>query len=831
MAGVSLGSPWVESARDASLLALAGTLACACGALRRAHSGPLLLLACALLGATLDLSARLAALPAGVLARWIVVERERAPDAASRVTIVSARGRIEGLPVPPTARSRAFGGEPRGSFLLRLDPEEAAAESATRGRVRVLYEGAALDLRAGDRVRVLGRIETPRAPRLPGESDARLRALDTDVAASLVTRSACIDRLGRPAPIAPTAIVGALRARALARLAERLDGDVLGLALALVLGIPDGIPTELRERHAHAGALPHLAISGLHVALVSLPVGWCLGRALGRRRGAAGLAIVLCAYAAFTGGNPPAQRGALAAAAIAVAAPARRRAEGPVALAMAAALEVILAAPRVRSASFQLSYAAVLGMVLARPAMPSRAKLGGSPWRRVVRGVAAPSRIALVALLSTAGLAAEHFGELAPMSLLTSVPLAALIPAMLAAGSGALLPGPVGDASAAGFRLLASVELALVHWADAAPATPLRLGPIPSTAIGLAGAGLLAAIARAPRLGAALAIGSALAALTLPLQRSSGSLDLWLLDVGHGQVAVLRLPDGAAVLVDAGGSRIRIGRDVARVCARLGIARWSIVSISHDDADHGNALDDLLARVPADAWIAGPGSAWAARLARATGRPTPAAPRLERSGCRVEWTALDRLGASDNDRGLVTWVRYAGRTILLPGDLEAAGVAALRDAHSGERADVLVMPHHGLDNAQIEPLLDALAPEIALASCGDRYSTARAEALLALRGLPLHATRDLGSLHLRIDSRGGVEVRALGARTPEILRRLQSNGAAQAGRPGVSSEPKRSDRARRRFSGRRRRASTPESRRDPRPCPRPRRYRRSPSAA
>src|SRR4030095_4514372 len=123
----------------------------------------------------------------------------------------------------------------------------------------------------------------------------------------------------------------------------------------------------------------------------------------------------------------------------------------------------------------------------------------------------------------------------------------------------------------------------------------------------------------------------------------------------------------------------------------------------------------------------------------------------EAGGARVRWIEIDASAqAHDNDRAIVTLVEFAGRRVVLPAAVEAPGARELVKRMPGLRADVLVLPHHALDNGQIEILLDALRPAVALASNGARYATADAERLVAARGSALPCTRDPRRIRARL---------------------------------------------------------------------------------
>jgi len=85
-------------------------------------------------------------------------------------------------------------------------------------------------------------------------------------------------------------------------------------------------------------------------------------------------------------------------------------------------------------------------------------------------------------------------------------------------------------------------------------------------------------------------------------------------------------------------------------------------------------------------------------------------------GVEAGWVAADR----ENDRSLVLRVSWAGRSVLLPGDLEASGQRLLLGSPLAGPSDLMVAPHHGASNALLGDFLGAVRPGAVLISAGGR---------------------------------------------------------------------------------------------------------------
>ncbi|MFQ5496006.1 MAG: ComEC/Rec2 family competence protein, partial [Phycisphaerae bacterium] len=198
-----------------------------------------------------------------------------------------------------------------------------------------------------------------------------------------------------------------------------------------------------------------------------------------------------------------------------------------------------------------------------------------------------------------------------------------------------------------------------------------------------------------------------------------GRLVATVLSVGAGSVTVLEMPDGKTVLFDAGGSRsYDVGSHVIVPYLRhRGIRSVDRVYLSHPNLDHFSGLPALLDDVDVGPVVVNPcfrprcppGSP-ARHLLDLLGdlnHPVevldPAAREWTLGGARWDrlWPPVG-LDASftTNEASTVLRLTYAGRSILLTGDIEERAqrvllASASVDQEASLRADVLVLPHHG----------------------------------------------------------------------------------------------------------------------------------------
>jgi competence protein ComEC len=670
-----------------------------------------------------------------------------------------------------------------GWTQVRLDALRAVDGGAPLPRsVRVSIEADAQDgprfedAPSGARVRARLRLREPGGLQNPGARDRR-RALDRSGIGALarLEKPALSTRLsGRDAP-GTFGSIHRLRSTIRTRLGQVGPGGALIRALAL--GDRSGLPRSLSETLAGLGLSHLLAVSGLHLALVSGLVftavravlvfvpGFAARRDV-RRSALAAAVVAATLYAGLAGWGVPVRRALvlLLALALAVAAGRDRGRAAPLA---AAALGILAFEPE---ALFlpgpQLSFAASAALL---------ASLRGTPHVQGRNALATwligMVRASATAIAATAPLAAWHMGRVAPLGVianLVGIPWTAcvLLPLSLVASFAAAIPAlPGSDVMIEVAARVGAATLHSVEWVAArVPVVPPRPPPAVGAWMGCGLVSLATLLARSTRarVAGALAIGALLtfapaAEIDPPRPR------LAFLDVGQGDAVLVQSRSssgegpGGSVVVDA-GTAIPGGLDLGRYAVvpalrALGVERLDLVVASHGDLDHRGGLPAVVEAFPVgEVWLpfgARADPSFEALLATARVRGVRVVERGANSeSIRLDgmivtplWPARDAGGGSRNDRSLVLRVEVAGHRVLLTGDLEASGEASLLASGVDLRADILKLSHHGSRSSSTEAFLGAVDPLLAVASAPyrGRFAMPHPEVLerTRRRGIPV----------------------------------------------------------------------------------------------
>jgi competence protein ComEC len=214
-----------------------------------------------------------------------------------------------------------------------------------------------------------------------------------------------------------------------------------------------------------------------------------------------------------------------------------------------------------------------------------------------------------------------------------------------------------------------------------------------------------------------------------PAPIETGSLQLAVLDVGHG-VAVLVRTARHALLYDTGpsfGPRTDAGsRIIVPYLRAVGVKRLDGVIVSHDDDDHSGGAASVLQAVPVD-WLMSslPDFHPLVRTPPASFR-CYAGQYWEWDGVRFEVLhptpeSYDDPRVKDNDRSCVLKVESASLRLLLPADIERRSERALLAANRAAlRADVLLAPHQGSKTSSLPAFLAAVNPRVVIFPVGYR---------------------------------------------------------------------------------------------------------------
>ncbi len=646
--------------------------------------------------------------------------------------------------------------------------------------------------RAGQRIRApadLRRAARYLDPGVPDQERALARRGVTLV--GTVKSAALVELLEHGGPLDEAAArVRAFTRRAVAASAGSWSPRAAAIVSAILIGDRTGLDDEIERRLQEAGTYHVIAISGGNIAILA-----ALTLALFRVAGMLGrlamlsAAVALASYGFVVSGGASVSRAVLMAIIYFLARAWDLRGPPFQTLILTAGILLIVDPLSVVDAGALLTFGATAGLVAAAGLV----SLDRIP--AMLRPAAGLLVATIAAEASLLPVAATVFGRVtvaglvlnfAAIPLMAAAQLAgmALVPLYLLSPGAARLAGWGAYIGAEG--LVRSAELVTL-----APWSTWRVAAPPPVVVAAYYAALVVTIvlwradrvtiraptsavrlrrARFAAIVAALASGAWIVVDPQLTRRGDGRLHLLFVDVGQGDAALVRLPQGASLLIDAGGLSTAGGFDigdrvVGPVLRHEGVRRLSALVLSHGDADHvGGAPAVLREFRPWDVWDGVPVP------------PSEAMRRLreEASAADARWTTVQRMDRVSfgevqvairhpplpdwerqdvrNEDSVVVELRWRELSVVFAGDIGLETEAAIAGDFPPARLRVLKVPHHGSLTSSTEPFVRALAPDVAVISVGRGNNFGHPSPIV------LRRYEDLGTAIFRTDRDGAVSI-------------------------------------------------------------------------
>jgi len=698
----------------------------------------------------------------------------------------------------------------RWRFVMAADGLKAGRQHhVASGRVMVSGRGNWPGAGRGDRVSFRGRLRTIRSFANPGGFDYErfmaLQAVRTRAYAKTGTLRIAPDNAGD----GWTGKLDRYRAQLAGQMDKALGGfarPTVRLLKAILLGDRNQLSPQDRQAFNRAGAGHVLAISGLHIGMVAAvsfaAAKWLLAwiplmlQRAWTRKGAALVSLgPVMGYGLLAGLSSSTQRAMTMAAVFLMGFWIGRRHDWFNSVAIAGLLILTIYPPALLSISFQLSFMAVLAILIGLTIRPGHGTALNRPLgRRLLGRLVSFVWVSLLAIFGTLPLVLYYFNQVSVVGLavnLVVVPVVGLVivPAGLtgvaATALNADLAALMWQIAALGMDIVritvqwsAQWYWSAVHWV-----TPTGLEICIYYALGA----ILICWNRIPRPKAVLTLVLVLASLDggYWAYRRFGRSELLVtaIDVGQGTANLLQFPGGYTALIDGGGfsdnKAFDVGANiVAPLLWRQKIATVDLVVLSHANSDHLNGLIFILEHFRVkEVWSNGEKSSsagfrqWqqlitalqiphfelgrlpAVKAVHEVQLKVLAPPRDLRKQSAIEpWRDL-------NNNSLVLRVSYQDISFLFSGDIMAGAEEELVARMGGQwlQSTVLIVPHHGSRSSCTAAFLGTVQPKEALISAGwhNRFGFPHVEVTrrLSNMGVRWWCTAENGAIQIVTDGK------------------------------------------------------------------------------
>ncbi len=577
---------------------------------------------------------------------------------------------------------------------------------------------------------------------------------------------------------------------------------------ALVLGDSDPELRDVQEEFRRTGTSHHLAISGMHVAILGGLI-YLICRLLRVRPRTAIITALMFVvlYGLVVLPSPPVVRAVILCTAFAIGLLSGRTVDGLQLLALTVIAMLVYQPLDLYGAGFELSFGTVCGMILftrrverklfapdpdeevALALFGARAPVLLRLKRWLRRHLSATVAAGVVAWLVSMPLILLHFEQLNPWAVFASILLAPFVLVALVAGFLkvvlTLLVPPMATTWAAGAGSCIALMRQALSLLAKLPGSDVPIPSPPIWLVVLLYVLLLIPLFPSERLRRARRFGFVTAALVIALLPFTAGLSAPLahepklavttLSLGAGLCNVVELPDGSAVLIDAGSSTVpdlhrRILAPFLRHEAQRNI---QCIFLSHRDYDHISAAGDVVENfgVPR-LFVSSTFNHFALESEPARDllnllHAHRRSPKPLRRGdlvplCRdaiveVLWPP-EHCPFDSNDTGLVLRLTYAGHSILFPADIQADAETELLRHPEQLRSDVLIAPHHGSAERTTAAFLEAVHPKLIISSNDHSLTQKQRRFDCLAAGYRFYRTDQSGAVTVTISKSGKIDV-------------------------------------------------------------------------
>ena len=664
-------------------------------------------------------------------------------------------------------------GDPSSSFYLKIaEIETTNGWTKAAGNIRLYVSEPVLDLKAGDYIQAYCRLDRFDPPTNPGQFDtAKYMARKNIFIAAFVKSRDGIDILDSAQNDGLLNVFTKLKNR-IRQSASRALLDTLspeepnrGLLEALLLGYRGNIDSNTYRAFRKTGLLHFISLSGMHLGILVGMVWWlCKTAGLMKPARAVICLIAIAVFLLIVPPRAPTLRAAIICCVFCVSFLFRRHSNPLNTLSLAAIILLLIRPTHLFEAGWQLSFAAVLGIVLLAgrihffiyekvtslswPEKKQKTKLffyviskSGTYFLRLFS-------VGLAAWLGGAGILIYHFYTITPLASIWTLLVFPLVSLILILGFLKiilffLLPS-LSAVLGCIVTILSDWLIWIVELIAKLDISQILMGQVPLMLVIfyyciIVFTGFV--YFRRPMVKKVICTVMFLALIVflgaMKWQRThTDDLVIACLDVGHGQAIFARLPGKTSVLFDAGSrSRSDIGRRVVNpFLDHNGIDKIDAIFISHNDTDHINGIPEVIEHCKVgdvyttndffnktDRW--GTEKYLTDFLAEKDLKVKPLNSNLNLSSSaniQILWPneeASKNESLGDNDKSQVSLIEFAGKKVLLCSDIEKFAQRELLRLHPDLKADIVFVPHHGSVSTLEDDFLQKLDPEILIYSC------------------------------------------------------------------------------------------------------------------
>ncbi|MBI5360663.1 MAG: DNA internalization-related competence protein ComEC/Rec2 [Planctomycetes bacterium] len=686
----------------------------------------------------------------------------------------------------------------RGHFVMEVKTLKISGKIIrASGLLQVNFYNFAPSVAETDSVTIAGLIKPLRTQTNPGQFDyAKFMQRKKIFRTVSVTSESGIIRTRRNRSFKSRILQ--IRANVAERVAKCFPEETAAILNSLVLGAKGELDNEFMDSLMKTGTVHFFAVSGLHLALLIATIWFFLLRFQVRDRFLSKVLIaIIILYVLLVGFQSPLVRSAIMALAYIGADLAGRKKNAVNAVALSAIVILIFDTNELFSMGFQLSFAAVLAIIILEP-MLERILFKAPPEEKAIpivktklammadslmRGIRTAFATSLSACIGTLPIVLYHFHLTTLFVVFINILLSPIVTLILIAGLISLplltLPVFLWYPVYTIVQFLSSVLMFIVERCAAFKFGFFYMPDLHLWALAVYYA-LIAGLyayymhvvrkrkkpARKRDFAAVLSGAAIITVLYFAgFQGKIRQERLAVLDVGKGCASCVFFRDGRIMVYDTGTSgNFDVGRNVmAPYLWKNGFTGIDALVLSHPDIDHISGVLSLVDRFSIkQIWVTpffdtNPKGALLKNLIMEKGfrgtwlYATDGTVLMQDGNCRVKALAPAKKRAEpakNNDLSMVLKITCGGKSILFAGDAEIAELSYLAGKGNELKSDILMVPHHGGETSFWPPFIDMVSPKTAIVSTSNSFIFKKVLDYYAGKDIELRITADEGAVEI-----------------------------------------------------------------------------------
>ncbi len=618
-----------------------------------------------------------------------------------------------------------------GNILLTVFPDKRKKETPT-----VIPYGSIISFRSI--------LQHPGSERNPGEFSYKDYLALQDVFGVVFVRGyseVTVESIGASNPLYEYLLYPA-KDHVIASITTAMKGDEASFLIGLLLGDRSGISEEIKTAFINTGTIHVLAVSGTHVVLVAGIIFILVGLVRLPRmfRFIAAMTILLF-YMMLTGATPSVVRATLMIVILYIGKIFEERTDVYNVLGAAAIIILVYDPKQLFDVGFQLSFSAVFSIVYFYPKVNALSPKIKTTFTgvNIINTIWQLFAVSLAAQIGTLPFTAYYFGKISLIALVANLIIVPLVGVIVTIGMSGVIVGIISMPIASLFsevnNIAAMMTLSVVKWAEQVPFAVIHTARFGWEETMMYSIAVLFVTSwgnsiMQKRILIIGLFGLNIMLLSSIIRTDQQILRITFLDVGQGDGAVIQIPTGETIVVDAGpvtpgfdaGEKI-----IAPFLRRNGISSVDAVITSHPHSDHLGGIPHIIKNFTVRRAMDADQRARSQLFYEYDGlkRTTEAATLragmmlpvgnarlyvLHPTAHFIDSDSAD--GYSDlNQSSVVIKLQYGATSVLLTGDAETEAEEHIAHLYGDFlRSDLLKAGHHGSSTSSSELFLRDVQP-------------------------------------------------------------------------------------------------------------------------